>query len=188
MKKNDKGETFYHVTISSHGVKKHNLWLSKPEVKSRLSKILNPYDEVTAVSKEEDDAKKKEIHKKAAGFKKHVVSEDDINDIEYYDYDTSKYRKIHNFGDDVHNLPDGKSKQIGFNYKTNDGRRVHISIKVTKNGNENAFEIKNGSANGTLKFSINNQGGFQGQQKDLRSKIKQSIESRVNSDIVKKIK
>lgn len=185
VKKNDKGETFYHVTISSHGVKKHNLWLSKSEVKSRLSMILNPYDEVTAVSKEDDDAKKKEIHKKIAKIKKHTVSEDDINDIEYYDYDASKYRKIHNFGDDVHNLPDGKSKQIGFDYKTNDGRGAHIDIKVTKNGNENAFEIKNGSTNGTLKFSINNQGGFQGQQKDLRSKIKQSIESRINAFVKK---
>lgn len=183
VKKNDKGETFYHVTISSHGVKKHNLWLSKPEVKSRLSKILNPYDEVTAVSKEEDGVKSEEVKKKVASIKPHIVTDASLGEIEYFDYDENKKKRLHDLSSDAAYLSNGKSKNLGFDYKTDDGRSVHIDIKVTKNKKENTFEIKNGSKGDTIEFSISNQMSYDIQNRELDDKIKESIESRVNKGI-----
>ena len=183
VKKNDKGETFYHVTISSHGVKKHNLWLSKPEVKSRLSIILNPYDEVTAVSKEDDDVVSKEVKKKIASIKPHIVTDAALGKVEYFDYDENKKKRLHDLSSDAAWLSNGKSKNLGFDYKTDDGRSVHIDIKVTKNKKENTFEIKNGSKGDTIEFSISNQMSYDVQNKELDDKIKESIESRVNKGI-----
>lgn len=183
VKKNDKGETFYHVTISSHGVKKHNLWLSKPEVKSRLSMILNPYDEVTAVSKKEDDDVSKEVKKKIASIKPHIVTDAALGKVEYFDYDENKKKRLHDLSSDAAWLSNGKSKNLGFDYKTDDGRSVHIDIKVTKNKKENTFEIKNGSKGDAIEFSISNQMSYDVQNKELDDKIKESIESRVNKGI-----
>ena len=155
----------------------------KHQANSGASSSSSSISTTVAVSKKEDDDVSKEVKKKIASIKPHIVTDAALGKVEYFDYDKNKKRRLHDLSSDAAWLSNGKSKNLGFDYKTDDGRSVHIDIKVTKNKKENTFEIKNGSKGDTIEFSISNQMSYDVQNKELDDKIKESIESRVNKGI-----